>query len=379
MEKDKQRIQMLDFSKKLVDFQYALTTTNKSQKWAYYGKDNKLPFYLMQLLKDSPTHSGIVKNKHKFMKGEGFIDNFITNEITGETLYELYDKLALDYMIYGGFSIRIVEFKNKNQLYHVDFGKIRVGVVEGFNEVDTYYYSNDWTKKNNPEVVEFTKFGNKTKDSKLGTLLHYYDYNSLNEYYPIPDYFGAVKSIMGEIEAQNYLTSVMDNSYMPRNIIKFKQTFAPDGERMLLNKMDSNFKGIENAGRPIVLTNMQDVDSVTVEQLDYSMLDPNFAVIDETLTQKIISAHRIPRQLATLNNPSGLSNNGEELRVAFEVFNKTVIEDNQNKLIGTLTKLTNKEIVISPLDLIKTQLSEQTLATILTPEELRKLYGYDNI
>ena len=375
---EKERIQMLDFSKKLVDFQYQLTTTT-NKKWAFYGKDNRLPFYLMQLLKDSPTHSGIVKNKHKFMKGEGFADNFITNEITGETLYELYDKLALDYIIYGGFSIRVVEYKGKNQLYHVDFGKIRVGVVQGFDEVNTYYYSNDWTKKSNPEVIEFSKFGNKVKDSKLGTLLHYYDYNSLNEYYPIPDYFGAAKSIMGEIEAQNYLTAIMDNSYMPRNIIKFKQTVSPEEQAKLLKNLQDSFRGVENAGKPIVLTNMQDVDSVAVEQLDFSILDPNFAVIDETLTQKIVSAHRIPRQLATLNNPSGLTNNGEELRVAFEVFNKTVIEDNQNKLIGTLNKLTNKEIVISPLDLIKTQLSESTLATILTPEELRKLYGYDNI
>lgn len=378
MEKEKQRIQMLDFSKKLVDFDYTLTRTT-SKLWANYGKDNRLPFYLMQLLKDSPTHSGIIKNKHKFMKGEGFPDNFITNSITGETLYELYDKISLDYLIYGGFSIRVVKYKGVDQLYHIDFGKIRAGVVQGFDEVNKYYYSNDWTKRTNPETVIFNKYGEDNTDKKLGTLLYYKDYNSLNEYYPIPDYFASTKSIMAEIESQNYLTAVMDNSYMPRNIIKFKQQFTPDEGTMLLNNMNSRFKGVENAGNPIILTNLQDVDSVTVEQLDYSMLDPNFAIIDETITQKIISAHRIPRQLATLNNPSGLTNSGEELRVAFEVFYKTVIEDNQTKIIKTLSTLTGKDIIISPLDIIKTQLSEQALLTILTTDEIRTLYGYADL
>lgn len=375
-EKDKNRIQMLDFSKKLVDFQYTFAKKT-STKWVYYGKDNKLPFYLMQLYKDSPTHSGIVKNKHKFMKGEGFKDDFVINEITGETLSSLYSKISFDYIVYGGFAIRVVEFKGKNQLYHIDFGKIRVEQTKSsLDEPTTYYFSDDWETGKSVSTIEFSKYGDKPKDAKIGSLFYFYDYNSMNRYYPIPEYFGAVKSIMGEIESQNYLISVMDNSYLPRSVFKFKQGFAPEEEQRLMHKMESQYQGVDNAGKPIFLTNLQDTDAIQIDKLDYALLDPNFTVIDESLTQKIVSSHRIPRQLATLNSPTGFSNSGEELRVAFEVFYKTVIVENINNVISSITELTGTQPELLPLDIIRVQLSEDTLKEILSKEELRQLYGY---
>jgi hypothetical protein len=372
----KDRIQMLDFSKKLVDFQYSFTKKTNT-KYAYYGKDNRLPFYLMQLYKDSPTHSGIIKNKHKFLKGEGFETDFVTNEITGETLSSLYSKIAFDMLVYGGFAIRVVEYKSKNQLYHIDFGKIRVEqTADSLTEPNKFYFSDEWEAGKNVHTIEFPRYGEAPKDSKIGTLFYFYDYNSLNRYYPIPEYFGAVKSIMGEIESQNYLVSVMDNSYMPRNIIKMKQMFTPEEETKLVNKLRNQYEGTDNAGRPIILTNLQDTDSIAIETLDYSMLDPNFTVIDESITQKIVSAHRIPRQLATLNSTTGFSNSGEELRVAFEVFYKTVIVETQMSLVKAIELLTGETVTILPLDIIRVQLSEDTLKEILSTDELRQLYGY---
>lgn len=375
MEKDKERIQMLAFDKNVVDFQYEpINLTNK--KWALYGKDNRLPFYLMQILKDSPTHSGIVKNKHKFMKGEGFADNFIVDETDDTTLYDLYDRLAFDFIIYGGFAIRIFNYKGKRQLAHIDFGKIRVGTGVYMDKPVNYYYSNDWSKKANPSVIEFPRYDGEDKDTKEGSLLYYKDYNSLSEYYPVPDYFGARDSIMAEMTLQKYLTSIMDNSYLPKNMFKFKYNPIPEEQSKLLRNLQDSYKGVENAGKPIVLTNMADTESVKVETLDSTIVDPNFAIIDETITQKIVSAHNIPRELATLNNPTGFSNSAEQLKYAFEYFNKNYIEDKQRRLTGTIAKLTGKKVIVSPLDLIKTQLSEDTLNKILTVDEMRVQYGY---
>jgi hypothetical protein len=287
--------------------------------------------------------------------------------------------VSLDYLIYGGFCLRIVKYKSKTQLYHIDFGKIRVQKTESsLEEPKEYYFSDDWNTGNKPKIITFPAYG-EVSDEKLGSLLYVKDYSSLNEYYPIPDYFGAVKSIIGEIESQNYLVNVMDNSYLPRNIIKMKQTFTPEEEIKLKNKLDESFKGIENAGKPMILTNMQDVDSVTVEQLDYAVVDSNFEMLDSSLTQKIISSHRIPQILATTTSANGFSNGGEELRVAFEVFYKTVISESQSMITNVINKLTDKTVEILPLDIIKTQLSEQTLASILTVDEMREQYGFSKL
>lgn len=373
------KLKLLSFNKKLLQYNYLTEKLSKNGLWVNYGNDNKLPIYLAELSKESPTHSGILKTKKRYGLGKGFENNIITNEITNESLNSIYSKLLTDYLIYGGFAIRIVWVKGVPQLFHIDFSKIRSGRQNEYGIVEKYYMSSDWSQPKG-EKIEIPRYDGKATSDKLGKLAVFFEYDSGVEYYPLPDYFGALKAITNEIESQIYLSSVMTNSYLPRNVFSFAQEFTPEEERMLINKLDSNYKGVENAGQPIILTNMQSESSVKIENLDYTLVDPNFSIIDDNITQKIISSHRIPRILATLNDPNGFSNKGEEMLVASELFQTTVIGEIQSYITSAISSILNVTIDLPvPLEIIKAQLSEATLKEILSTDELRTLYGYNKI
>jgi hypothetical protein len=58
------------------------------------------------------------------------------------------------------------------------------------------------------------------------------------------------------------------------------------------------------------------------------------------------------------------------------VFYKTVIVETQMSLVKAIELLTGETVTILPLDIIRVQLSEDTLKEILSTDELRQLYGY---
>lgn len=69
-------------------------------------------------------------------------NNGIVNK-TGETVGELFRKLAADKMIFGGYAIQVIRDMAGRvcELYHMDFMKVR---SDKKNEV--FYYCDDWSQ-----------------------------------------------------------------------------------------------------------------------------------------------------------------------------------------------------------------------------------------
>lgn len=345
----------------------------KSGKYVLYGKDNMLPFHLIELFKSSPTNSSAVSTLHQFLCGEG-LNKKVKNKTFGEiSFYEMFKKIMLDYALFGGFAIRIL---SDGRLQHIDFSTVRSGKKNDLGIVDYYYISNNWAKSSTPENIEIANYFSDVK-SAYGKLYYFKEYTPNNEYYPLPKYYAGIEAIVSEAETLSYLRATLANSYTPRNVFKFKQDFTPEDENMLLYKMMEQYEGVENAGKPLILTNMQDETSVSIEKLDTQILDPSYQVINETVIEKILAVHKLPRVLATLNSPTGFSNTGEEVRVAFDVYNNKEVKNTQNQIVELLIELTGTKFEVLPLELIKTQLSETALLQVLTQDEIREQYGYE--
>jgi hypothetical protein len=77
-----------------------------------------------------------------------------------ENVSEVMRKVALDYMIFGGFALNVIWSKDRKsiaEIYHVDFSRIRSGKINPeTDKIDCYYYSPDWTnvKKYIPEEIK---------------------------------------------------------------------------------------------------------------------------------------------------------------------------------------------------------------------------------
>ena len=143
------------------------------QPWIYYGANNLLPQYFIQLFDNCAIHKAIVKSKVNQILGDDIYseDNpdavwQLINE--DENIVDVMRKCVLDYVIYGGFALNVVWSRDRKtiaEIFHLDFSRVRSGKIDpDTDKVDCYYYSPYWedTKKYPPQ--EFKAFSQKEKD-----------------------------------------------------------------------------------------------------------------------------------------------------------------------------------------------------------------------
>ena len=87
---------------------------NTRTPWVYYGLANLAPQELIKLYNSSPTHRAAIQSKWYGVRGEeimlesGANDRLSMVNSLGDSLYDLWSKCALDFILYGAFAINIV-------------------------------------------------------------------------------------------------------------------------------------------------------------------------------------------------------------------------------------------------------------------------------
>ncbi len=78
----------------------------RGKDWVNFGVRNLFPVKLVELLNTSAIHNTAVQAKLDATIGEGIriMGDDIANP-TGETLDEIHEKAALDYLVFGGYAL----------------------------------------------------------------------------------------------------------------------------------------------------------------------------------------------------------------------------------------------------------------------------------
>ena len=103
------------------------------EEYIPFGKDNLFPQYLAELKRQSSTHRSVLAQKTTFTTGSGF---FTKNEslaeyiddinADGESLKDVFKKLADDYFTYGNAYLEGVLYDGGINFYHKDASTARV-------------------------------------------------------------------------------------------------------------------------------------------------------------------------------------------------------------------------------------------------------------
>lgn len=369
-------------SRKVLDTTYTYNYSGRG--YMNYGTDNLFPQHIAAIVANSASQSSIIQTKLKMVCGEEIEGDRMVNP--KEKLSAILHKITLDYLTFGGFALRIVTNGDTKKIYHVDFTKVRCGTYNQYNEIENFYLKADWriTRSNskNNNLIEIPAYGygkNDSPDNKtLGELFYFANYSPDIDFYPKPDWYGAKDEVMMDYELSNYLAAILSNGNFPKQMFLVSDEFTPEEEIEFLNLMSMNFKGTSNAGVPIVVTGLKKEQTLDIKDLDYKIIDPNFKIAVEVVTNKIVEANRIPRVIAGLEAGAGFSNSAEELRTAFEIFNNMVIKTYQKNIKDALEPII-KDFNFKLTDVLSAQISEDTLVKIMTIDELRDKFGYDKL
>ena len=177
---------------------------------------NDFPQMLTGLYYSSSTHKSCIDFLVTAICGEGIdTDSMMPNY--GETWESFLNKLAMDLVLFGGYSFQVIMNKDGKtySFFHEPFNNVRCGKPDEDGNISEMWICKDWTEtaKNRPFVLPRFGFNEDEKIEKGKAYLFYYSrYSVDSEYYPLPHYYGALKAIQTEAELLRYdLKSVLNN------------------------------------------------------------------------------------------------------------------------------------------------------------------------
>ena len=177
-----------------------------NQDWISFGEDNLYPNYILDLFLGSAINGALIKSIGAMIYGEGLeATNVDDNTDTKESYLRLTEllhnsdddvlkDLAMDLKLFGGCYVNVIWSRDRSKIArmkHIPAQYIRSGkMVDG--EIDTYYYSSDWSKCKKQEYrpVPYRAFSIEDR-SNASQILMIRDKNPALFYGFAPDYVAA--------------------------------------------------------------------------------------------------------------------------------------------------------------------------------------------
>ena len=335
---------------------------NKRKKYVEYGDSNAFPYYLVDLFNGSSIHNSIITGKVNYITGRGLtvssgqstiqralLEKFIYTPNPYETWQDIFNKIALDYELYNGYALEIKKDMTGriSQVFHVDFGKLRVVT----NSNDIIYYSNDWLNKwdsqsfdytisYNPTIIEKEKFNpNKNQPS---AILYHREYRPNMQAYPLPDYIGALQNIRTQIEITNFDLNTIINGFSGGTLVNLFNGMPPDEEekREIEIKFSEKAAGSSNGNRILLnFADSKEAGGAEILPLMGNDLPDRFKQLEERVTQSIFIGHKVTSPMLFGVKSEGQLGGRNEILEAYELFKETYIQGRQQTLLNTVNDL----------------------------------------
>jgi hypothetical protein len=310
--------------------------------WISYGADNLLPQRIIDLNNLSAVNKSIIENKVTYICGAGVDDEtqFCGMPNGLDTWDDLLEKLAKDYVTFGGFCFQVIRNASSLHvsLYHTDFSKVRVGEVNDYGVPMGYYLSNDWTRTTGALApVPIKAYGSEELVSGEPFLFYYKDYDPSLDYYPIPNYYAALDYVEADGLLGKFYRNSIQSGFTPSVIISMPSNPDDGAKEQFNHDLKQTFSGTNGANAMVVLWGEGGDVKPVITPFAANRNSDVYNNVNAIIFQKIISAHRLTSPtLAGLAGSGNLGGNANEIVNAYILYSKTVIHKLRRKLLDTL-------------------------------------------
>jgi len=328
-----------------------------NQDWVSFGEDNLYPNYLLDLFLGSAINGALVKSIGAMIYGEGLAaTNADESEATKESYLRLTEllhnsdddvlkDLAMDLKLFGGCYVNVIWSRDRSKIAkmkHIPAQYIRSGkMIDG--EVDTYYYSADWSKSKKSEYRPRPYAAFSTEDrTQASQILMIRDKNPALFYGFAPDYVAATDWIQMELEIAQFHLSNITSGMTPSMHVGFSNGIPTEEERRTIERqLNAKFAGSGNAGKILITFNDGKETAPVIEPIQMNDAQSAWEGMSKQAVNQILAGHRVtsPILFGIRGEGGGLGNNADELRDAYSLFNNTIVIPFQNTLLKGLDKI----------------------------------------
>lgn len=316
-------------------------TQNKD--WVLNGQYNSFYQYIIDRYNGSPTNAAIINSYIDLIYGKGLINT--NGNIQGWLQFqkmitpEEIKKIISDFELFGEAIIQVIPAKNSNKppvLYHLPKELTAPRKRNNENEIEGYYYSENWKKANEENTEYFPILSKDGSSSQYCYPIRPYKAGKI--YFSDPDYLAGLQYAELEEEISNYYLSHILNGLSFGYIINIPNgnAYTPEEKEEIETKIKRNLTGSKNAGRFIINFNGGDAE-VTVTAIENNDAHKQWEYLTGEARQQILTAHRVTSpMLFGIKDNTGLGNNANELDVAEAQLMKRVIAPKQEYITRAL-------------------------------------------
>lgn len=329
------KISILSFAKQAIPYIF-----NPNQKYIKWGCKDEIPENLLNLYNEVPEHSSSI--------------NFILNNLVKDGIEQIdfwtLQKLALDYLIFGGFSVEKIKQRGGDYIYkYLDITKCRLS-----GDKQSVGYSDNW----NSLKVDIV-WKSVITDSKGDGIFIFKNPKSRGDY-PTPHYQSSLKSLDTMYHISEYHNNNAKNGFTPNVIINFNNGEPDEDTKANIERqVEDKFTGA-NGQKFILSFNDSEQTKTTIEKLDNDNLDQKFETLQKFIQNQIIIGHQITSGQLIGVKPENQGFSKTEYSEAMEIFEETIISTYRKEMEYGLSLLLDKPVVLTATNTIGTDAKENT-------------------
>ena len=348
-----------------------------------FGQNNLFPQYLAELKRKSSTHRSVLAQKTIFTSGAKFVtknDNlksYIRDvNADGESLRDVYKKLADDYYTFGNAYLEGVLYEGGMNLYHVDATTVRMSKTKK----DVYIHP-DWARyKMEKKKMSILPLYPVVRDNRF--IIHFKDYEPTFNFYGLPDYVAALEHVAVDYEIGKWNHTKFQNGFQPSAIVEISGDMGEDEAKKMVKEAQKKFVGEGNNGKILFIVKNGDTSPANVQIIKDDQ-DGSWLDLQKITDQNIITAHRWQPSLSGIVSSGKMNNTGSEIRIAYDLCMTTVVKDTADMLLNSIRTLLFKELNYEPEELMIhfeppiSYITDIDVKEVLTINEQRKLLDED--
>ena len=326
--------------------------------------DNAYLAQLVDLYKEgSSTHSACIDLRNDMSIGSGLIpvnpspetEAFLnTRNSVGDTLQDIWEKITFDYNTTGMYAVQVIYNKMGKvaEVFHTDITTVRAVSPDSqdpfVNNINTWALSTKWAKitnqhryTTNNSAVYIKTFNPKTWAEDGGRqLLVCRKYIPGSFAYGLPHY----QSVINYIELDNQLSKFhlnkVSQGFFPNVIISLTGNPSKEEKERFKNKFNRKYVGADKSKILFIWSEVGEENQPKIIPFSTNDDAQIFKDLNDILTQKILTAHRIQPELASIPTANAsLGGDANKINVSYSFTIESVIKPLQKTMLKSFNRI----------------------------------------
>lgn len=315
--------------------------------WVTLGEANSFPNYLIDLYYSSPVHSALTMSIAFMIAGKEIKSNnpAAQREIDRLKLNNIRRPVALDAKMQGGYYLEIIWSVDRNSIAKINelpYENCRLAVANDEDVIPGIYYSKDWNdmrkKKNIPVFIPM--YNPTSKADEPSQVLFIGVMTPGSAYYPKPDYYSAINYIEITREISEFYRAFLSNGMAPSYMLHFNNGIPDPEEQLAIRRNWETMVGARKAGKVVFTFNESADRAPRLDLVPMTDADKQWQELSTQSRENILAAHRVTSPLLFgIRDSGGLGSNADEMKQAYRIFNKNIIEPYQKIITDSFEEI----------------------------------------